>query len=74
MTWNKEEFAAWKAQSEKFFEFLHEWREDLKEGWADREELTDHEQSMAQVFGDIISWEYERDIAPRSDEGNEDEE
>ena len=44
--------------------FLSEVREDLRSRWADGEEMTPHQQSMAQTYGDIIEMDYDADIAP----------
>ena len=34
----------------------------LTQRWADGEQMTAHEQSMAQTYGDLIDLEYERDV------------
>ena len=64
--WTKEQFQAWKdsPQSKAFLAYLRERRDELAADWADGKAMTAHEQSMAQVFGDIAGFEYDRDIAP----------
>lgn len=48
--------AEWRtnALTRKFFAHLENWREELKEMWADGADLTPYEQKMAQCLGDII--------------------
>ncbi len=59
-------FQAWKGRPETqgFLRFLAERRADLQARWADGEEMTPHDQSMAQTYGDIIDLNYEADIKP----------
>ena len=68
--WTKEQHQAWKASraTKHFLAFLRERRDELAARWADGEEMTPHEQSMAQVFGDLIDMDYERDVAPTYEE------
>ena len=64
--WTEEEFQAWKhdPKTQGFLRFLAEVREDLKARWANGEEMTPHQQSMAQTYGDIVDMNYERDVVP----------
>ena len=62
--WSKEQFQAWKASREtkQFLAFLQERRDQLAARWADGEEMTAHEQSMAQVYSDLTDLNYDRDV------------
>jgi hypothetical protein len=58
--WNQERFDEWRASplTKDFFKFLSEKREDLKEAWAQGEDMSASDLSAAVVFGDIIDLEY----------------
>ncbi len=66
MAWTEEEFQAWKhdRRTEGFLRFLAEVRLDLQARWADGQEMTPHQQSMAQTYGDIIGLDYGETVAP----------
>jgi hypothetical protein len=62
--WTKEQFQAWKASqaTKHFLAFLKGRRDELAARWADGEEMTAHDQSMAQVYNDLINLDYGRDV------------
>ncbi len=74
--WTKEQFLAWKdsPQTKGFLAFLRERRDELAADWADGKTMTAHEQSMAQAFGDIAGFEYDRDIAPHYEKQEQEKE
>lgn len=76
--WTKEQFDAWKhdTRTVEFLRFLREVRVRLTAQWADGEEMTAHQQSIAQTYGDIISLDWEDDVAPfyEEEETKDDEE
>lgn len=46
----------------------------MKEAWADGElPMSPHDQAAAQIFGDIINFDYERDVAPIYEEEEDNE-
>lgn len=63
MTWDKEDFDAWKARSLGFFQFLRDRRQDLMERWADGQPLGEHEQALAVTYGDILGLNWAEDVA-----------
>ena len=74
--WTQEQFQAWKTRKETkdFLSFLKERREVLKESWAEGDTpLSPHDQAAAQIFGDIINFDYERDVAPLYEDEEDDE-
>ena len=73
--WTKEQFQAWKGSraTKHFLAFLKERRDELASRWADGEEMTPHEQSMAQVYGDLCGLDYERDVLPIYEETEDNE-
>ncbi len=64
--WTEEEFVAWKHHpaTQGFLWFLAEVRQDLRERWSDGEEMTPHQQSMAQTYGDIVELDYGETVRP----------
>jgi hypothetical protein len=62
----EEQFQAWKGHpvTKPFLEFLRAVREDLKERWAEGQEMEPTDHAIAIVYGDIIGLEYDRDIRP----------
>ena len=63
---NEEQFKAWSTSSDtrKAKQFMRDWRENLKEAWSEGRDVGTHGQAMAQVLGDLIDLEWERDVIP----------
>jgi|TARA_R100000656_G_scaffold19339_1_gene17626 2-phospho-L-lactate guanylyltransferase (CobY/MobA/RfbA family) len=60
MAWSQEEFTNWKASplTQKFFAFLGDKREDLKETWAQGIDMSKEDEAVAFVYGDILDLKY----------------
>lgn len=72
----EEQFQAWKASpaTGPFLRHLEQVREQLKERWAQGEDLSPTDHAIAMVYGDVIDLDYERDIAPFYEDDDEEHE
>ncbi|KKN77972.1 hypothetical protein LCGC14_0355370 [marine sediment metagenome] len=56
---DEEQFKAWRSRSRAYERFLRDWRDNLKEQWAEGVDVGAYEQKMAQALGDLadLTWE-----------------
>ena len=73
MAWTKESFDNWKSRSGDFFQFLTDRRNEMMAEWGNGEVMEPHEQSMTQIYGDMISLNYEETIEPFYEKDDDDE-